>query len=207
MAAMPEGLTPSQIRRDRVFWLILVSAVLGVGLSRGLTAHIIAAITDKGFTAGVAAQVLSAATLLGLAGSLVAGFAMDHFRTARILSAFGLALAVGSLLFALATASVGGLPVLVAGLAIQAAAIAGLIPGTTYMLTRFVGMRSFGEAYAMQVVIQGIAMGVAPPLFGMIFDSAGSYAPVYWIVTGGAVAATLLYPLLGPYRYRVAGGR
>jgi len=201
-APVPEGLTPPEIRRYRIFWLIMLTAVLGGGLNAGLTAHIIAAITDKGFTATTAAGVLSAATLAGLAGTLVAGFAMDHFRTARILSMFGLTAAVGCLLFAVANASFGGLALLIAGLAMQRAAMAGLGPGTTYMLTRFVGMRSFGETFAMQVVVQGMAMGITPPLFGMIFDSTGSYALVYAIVIGGAAAGALVYLVLGPYRYR-----
>ena len=202
-----EGLTPAQIRRDGSFWLIMLSAVLGGGLNAGLSAHIIAAITDKGFTPTVAAGVLSAATLMGLAGTLAAGFAMDYFRTTRILSVFGVAAALGCLLFAVATASVGGLPLLVGGLAIQRAAMAGLMPGSTYMLTRFVGMRSFGEAYAMQVVVQGIAMGIAPPLFGVIYERTGSYSPSYAIIIAGAIAGSVVYLLLGPYRYRADVGR
>jgi len=202
-----EGLTPAQIRRDGSFWLIMLSAVLGGGLNAGLSAHIIAAITDKGFTPTVAAGVLSAATLMGLAGTLAAGFAMDYFRTTRILSVFGMAAALGCLLFAVATASVGGLPLLVGGLAIQRAAMAGLMPGSTYMLTRFVGMRSFGEAYAMQVVVQGIAMGIAPPLFGVIYERTGSYSPSYAIIIAGAIAGSVVYLLLGPYRYRADVGR
>jgi len=202
-----EGLTPEQIRRDGSFWLIMLSAVLGGGLNAGLSAHIIAAITDKGFTPTVAAGVLSAATLMGLVGTLAAGFAMDYFRTTKILSAFGMAAALGCLLFALATAAVGGLPLLVGGLAIQRAAMAGLMPGSTYMLTRFVGMRSFGEAYAMQVVVQGIAMGIAPPLFGIIYERTGSYSPSYAIIIAGAIAGSAVYLLLGPYRYRADVGR
>src|SRR5512139_1429663 len=196
-----EGLAPPEIRRDGTFWLIMLTAVLGGGLNAGLTAHIIAAITDKGFTPTVAASVLSAATLVGLVGTLAAGFAMDHFRTARILSVFGLTSALGTALFAVATVAFGGLPLLIVGLATQRAALAGLGPGTTYMLTRFVGMRSFGEAFAMQVVVQGIAMGFAPPLFGMLFERAGSYAPVYWVLIGAAVAGAAVYLTLGPYRY------
>lgn len=196
-----EGLTPPEIRRDRVFWLIMLSAVLGGGINAGLTAHIIAAITDKGFSPTVAASVLSAATLVGLVGTLAAGVAMDHFRTARILSVFGLTSAFGTGLFALATAAFGGLPLLVVGLATQRAALAGLGPGTTYMLTRFVGMRSFGEAFAMQVVVQGIAMGFTPPLFGMLFERYGSYAPTYWIIGVGAIIGATVYLVLGPYRF------
>lgn len=202
-----EGLTPPEIRRDRVFWLVMLTAVLGGGINAGLTAHIIAAITDKGFSPTVAASVLSAATLVGLVGTLAAGVAMDHFRTARILSVFGLTSALGTALFAVATAAFGGLPLLVIGLATQRAALAGLGPGTTYMLTRFVGMRSFGEAFAMQVVVQGLAMGITPPLFGMLFERHGSYAPTYWIIGIGAVVGAVIYLVLGPYRYATLARR
>jgi MFS family permease len=207
VAVAPEGLTPPEFRRDRIFWLVLLAAVLGGGLNAGLTAHIIVAITDKGFSATVAAQIFSAATLISLVGTLAAGFVMDHFRTSRILGCFGLVSALGCLLFALTTAAAGGLPLLIAGLGMQRAGMAGLVPATPYLLTRFVGMRSFGEAFAMHVFVGGVAMGLAPPLFGMIFDRTGSYMPVYWIVMGGALAGALIYPLLGSYRYRVLGGR
>ncbi|MEO8308017.1 MAG: MFS transporter [Pseudomonadota bacterium] len=196
-----EGLTPPQIRRDRAFWLVVLTAMLGSGLNVGLTAHIIAAITDKGFTQTVAAQVLSAATLVGLVGTLAVGFAMDYFRTARFMSVVGLLSAIGAFLFAMASATVGGLPLLIGGLAIQRTAMAAMPAATNYMQTRFVGMRSFGEAFAMQVVVVGIAMGITPPLFGMIYEKYGSYAPVYWIVVGGAAVGAVVYLLLGPYRY------
>jgi MFS family permease len=203
-AAAPtlEGLTPPEIRRDRAFWLIVLAAVLGGGFYAGLNAHIVAAITDKGFTATVAAQALSASTLVGLVGTLAGGFAVDHFRTPRIMAVFGLMSAAGGLLFALASSAWGGLGLLVTAMAIQGTAFAAMRPGATYVQTRFVGLRSFGEANAIQIVFQGIAMGITPPLFGMIYERAGSYAPVYWMVVGGAVAGALLYLVMGPYRYR-----
>lgn len=201
-----EGLTPAEIRRDRAFWLVVLTAVLGSGVNAGLTAHIIAAITDKGFTQSTAAAVLSAATFIGLAGTLAAGIAMDHFRTARVMSIFALLMVVGSVIFGLASVTVGGLALLVIGLGIHRIGFHAMMPGTTYLQTRFVGMRFFGEAFAIQVLVQAIAMGLTPPLFGMIYDRTGSYATMYWIVAAGSLAATLLYPLLGPYRYK-AGSR
>jgi MFS family permease len=206
-AAVPpalEGMTPAQIRRDRVFWLIVLSAVLGGGFNVGFTAHIIAAITDKGFTSTAAAGVLSAGTLLGLIGALTIGFALDRLKTARIMSVFGLISALGIGLFGVATVAFGGLPLLVTGLAVQRIAMAALPPGTNYLQTRFVGMRSFGEAFAMQVVAQGIAMALTPPLFGMLFERTGSYAAMYWIVMAAALAGTVVYLLLGPYRFGAA---
>jgi MFS family permease len=204
-APLAEGLTPPQFRRDRTFWLILLAGVLTAGLYAGMLTHIIAAITDKGFSPTTAAGVLSVATLAGIVGTLAAGFAMDHFRTARFLSAFSLTATLGILLFAIGNAAFGGLVLVVTGLAVLRAAVAGMMPGTTYMLTRFVGMRAFGEAFAMVVFVQGIAMGLASPLFGIIFDRTGSYAGVYWIMgTGTAIAAALYLTALGPYRYNAA---
>lgn len=206
-ATQAEGLTPPQIRRDRIFWCIVFAAVLGRGLNVGFTAHVIAAITDKGFTATVAARTLSIATFLGLAGTVIAGLSMDHTRTAKFMSVFSVLNALGILLFAIAGASSGGWPLTLTGLAIQCAAIAAMIPGTTYLQTRFVGMRYFGEAFAMFVVVTGIAYGVTPALFAMIFDGTGSYSLVYWIMGGAAVAAAALYATLGGYRFGTGSGR
>ena len=84
------GMTAAELRRNRVFWLCVLAMVLGAALNVGLAAHIVAAITDKGFSATVAAGALSVATLVSLVGAFAGGFALDHFRTARILSVFGL---------------------------------------------------------------------------------------------------------------------
>jgi MFS family permease len=193
------------MRRDRTFWLILLAAVLTGGLYQGLLTHIIAAITDKGFSPTTAAGILSAATLTGIIGTLAAGFALDQFRTARILAAFGLAAVLGILLFAAGSVALGGAALVVTGLAIYRLGTAAMMPSTSYMLTRFVGMRAFGEAFAMVVFVQGIAMGLASPLFGFIFDRTGSYAAVYWIVAAGAATAAIIYlTALGPYRYNAA---
>lgn len=206
-ATQPAGLSPPQIRRDHVFWFIVLGAVLGRGLSVGLTAHVIAAITDKGFTATVAARTLSIATFLGLAGTVIAGLVIDRTRSAKFMSAFSIVNAVGLLLFGIASVSTGGWPLVLTGLAIQATAIAAMIPGTTYLMTRFVGMRYFGEAFAMFVVVTGIAYGVTPALFAMVFDHTGSYSLVYWIMGAAAVAAAAFYMTLGAYRFRADTGR
>jgi MFS family permease len=131
---------------------------------------------------------------------------MDHFRTAKVMSGFAVLMAVGALVFGLASAAVGGLALLVAGLGMQRIGYHAMMPGTNYMQTRFVGMRSFGEAFAMQVVVLSIAMAFFPPLFGMIYDRTGSYEVMYWMVSGGALLGALVYLVVGPYRYE-AGAR
>jgi len=201
------GMTASQVRRDGTFWLIVLLAVLGGGLNQGMMTHVIAAITDKGFSATVAAGALSISTLMGIAGALAGGFAVDYFKTARPIAVFTMLAAFGALLFALVTTSFGGLALLVTAMAMQGAATAAILPIATYLQTRFFGLRAFAETNAVQIVFQGMAMAATPPLFGMIYDRHGSYAPVYWIMIGGAVLGSLIYLTLGPYRYAADIGR
>jgi MFS family permease len=118
------------------------------------------------------------------------------------MAVFGLLSAAGVVLFALANRSVGGLPLLIAGMGVQGAAIAAMRPGATYLQTRFLGLRAFAEANAIQVVFQGLAMATAPPLFGIIYDRTGSYAPAYWMLVAAAVGGAGIFLALGPYRYR-----
>lgn len=200
-----EGMTAAEVRRDRVFWLIVLTAILIGGLYQGLITHIVAAIVDKGFSPTAAAGAMSASTLVGLAGAFAGGFALDHFRGARVLAVFPALLGVGVALLGVVSASFGGLPLLIAAVGLQGAAVSAMRPGLTYLLTRFVGLRAFGEANAIQVVFSGLAMAASPPLFGVIYDRAGSYGPMYWILAGGAAAAAAVYMFLGPYRFGMAG--
>jgi len=200
-----EGMTASQVRGDRTFWLIVLTAVLFGGLYQGLITHIVAAIVDKGFSATAAAGAMSASTLVGLAGAFAGGFALDHFRGVRVFAVFPALLGVGVALLGVVSASFGELPLLIMAVGLQGAAVSAMRPGLTYLLTRFVGLRAFGEANAIQVVFSGLAMAASPPLFGIIYDKTGSYGPMYWILAGGAGAAAVVYMLLGPYRYGTAG--
>jgi cyanate permease len=65
-------------------------------------------------------------------------------------------------------------------------------------------MRSFGQAFALQVVAQGLAMAITPPLFGKLYEWTGSYTPMYWSVFIAALAGAGIYLLLGPYRFGAA---
>jgi MFS family permease len=202
-----EGMTAAEVRRDSTFWLIVLLAVLSGGLNQGMITHVVAAITDKGFSMTVAAEALSIATLMGIIGTFAGGFTVDYFKTARPVCMFSLVAALGALLFALVKASFGGLPLLIAAMALQGAASAAMRPIATYLQIRFFGLRAFAETNAIQIIFQGMAMAITPPLFGMIYDREGSYALVYWTMVGGALLGALIYLALGPYRYAADIGR
>jgi cyanate permease len=69
-----------------------------------------------------------------------------------------------------------------------------------YMVSRYFGLRAFGEIYGYVFAAFTLGGVIGPPLMGIGFDSTGSYS----LVLGGFVVTTLmavgLLTQMGPYR-------
>jgi cyanate permease len=69
-----------------------------------------------------------------------------------------------------------------------------------YLVSRYFGLRAFGEIYAYVLAIYTLGAVVGPLLMGVSFDSTGSYdlvlIPFLLLTFAGAVLMTRL----GPYR-------
>jgi hypothetical protein len=69
-----------------------------------------------------------------------------------------------------------------------------------YTVSRYFGLRAFGEIYGYAFAVFTLAGVIGPPVMGMGFDATGSYR----FVLGGFAVATLtaagLMTRLGPYR-------
>jgi MFS family permease len=93
----------------------------------------------------------------------------------------------------------------VGGLAFVAAVLVGLGQGAefdimAYMVSRYFGLRAFGEIYSYAFAAFTLGGVIGPLLMGIGFDATGSYS----LVLAGFVVATLmaagLMTQLGPYR-------
>ncbi|MCA3254807.1 MAG: MFS transporter, partial [Alphaproteobacteria bacterium] len=68
-----------------------------------------------------------------------------------------------------------------------------------FMVSRYFGMKNYGFLYSLQTLAMMFFAGIAPPIFGRIYDSAGSYDPILTAVGIGFLAAPLLLLTLGRY--------
>lgn len=70
---------------------------------------------------------------------------------------------------------------------------------TTYLTTRYVGMRNFGAIFGLVSTLIALSAGIGPFVAGAIYDATGAYD---LLLMGGCAVAVIVGPLmsgLGPY--------
>ena len=139
-------------------------------------------------------------SVIGIAlivGRLVAGYLLDRIFAPYVAVAFTLLPLVGVVLLLVAVS----VPT-----AIVAALLVGLGLGAevdliAFLLSRYLGMRAFGEIYGYLFALFMLGNGVGPVVLGASFQSTGSYTPALVACAAGLVLASVLVLRLGPYRY------
>jgi MFS family permease len=190
------GLTVKEAWFSATFWVMCTALFLVSLALNGCLIHLVPLLTDRGIspkTAALSASVLGGATLLGRLGT---GFLLDRFFAGNVAIVFFSLGALGVLM--LWTGAGGWLSFLVAillGLGIGAEG--DIMP---YLVSRYFGLRAFGEIYAYVLAIYTLGAVVGPILMGFAFDATGSYDLVlipFLVVT---LAGALLLTRLGPYK-------
>lgn len=90
-------------------------------------------------------------------------------------------------------------------LAFVAAVLVGLGQGAEldlipYLVSRYFGLRAFGEIYGSAFAVFTLGGVVGPLLMGMGFDSTGSYRLALGVFAMATLTAAGLMTRLGPYR-------
>jgi MFS family permease len=187
------------LRTSWQFWLLAIAFFLVVVTANGPLIHAVALLTDRGISIERATAALSAAGLAMILGRMLAGYCLDKF--------FGPYVAV---------ASVGGAMI---GLGLLISPARGLIPiaGTIlcglgmgaegdivpYFVSRYFGLRAFGQIYGYLFAVFMVGVGVGPSLLGFSFDRWHSYAPMFLFFEAGLLVACVMFLRLGPYRFRI----
>lgn len=196
-----EGLTIGEALRDRVFWLITFNALLGLVIFIGMSSHMVAALIGKGFSQTTAVLMTTIALLAGLGGTIVGGFLVDHFQTAKVAVPFALASAVGAVLLLFVTSSLGGVPMLVAAVALGGFAFAAARPMGTYFQTRYFGLKSFTEILGVQFTFANIITSASAPLVGLIYDRTHSYQLAFVLMIVAPLMSAVIWLILPKYRF------
>lgn len=195
-----EGMTTGEALRSGTFWLMFTAFFL-VGISIvGILIHLVPLLTDRGVpahSAALATSVLGAAVIMG---RVISGYLLD--RTSASLVAF--------LFLSGATLGVLLLWSGLKGVAIYAATfLIGIGMGAendviAYLVSRYFGLRSYGEVYGYALMSFALGGVVGPLLMGIGFDRTGSYQLVLGLFFFILMAGALLMTRLGPYRAHTA---
>ena len=199
LAAQPQknGLTLRAAFRTRAFWLI-AAAFLPISFANGAPMPNMENILR---TARLGpAEVVQLTSLIGVAivvGRLTGGWLVDRIWAPLVGAGLLVCAALGC--FILSQGQVGFYPACAAVLLLSLSA--GVeFDLLSYLIARYVGVRSYGTVFSVLFGIFAIGGGGGPPLLGHAFDASGSYSgglrvcAVSLLIAGGVLLALGRYP-------------
>jgi MFS family permease len=178
-AAAGPDLTLGQVVRTPQFAAIALTHFACCAAHSGPIFHMVTHAIDRGVPAMAAATVLSVAGLASLSGKIGCGIFADRVGAKRTLVA-GLALqAVAIALYLLS----GGLGSFYALALVFGFAYGGVMPLYAILVREYFGERVMGAAFGAVSLAATLGMALGPWAGGWLFDALGSYA---WMFVGSA---------------------
>jgi MFS family permease len=193
-----EGMAWRDARRSKAFSLMVGAIFLVSASVHGCVLHLVPLLSDQGVSSNrvaLATSLLGSALLIGRVGS---GYLLDRFFAPRVAMCLFGAAACGIALLRMGAAS---------GLVFLAVFLIGLGMGAevdviAYLVSRYFGLRAFGEVYGYAFASYVLAGALGPWLMGLGFDRSGSYGSVLVGFLLATLLAVVLMTRLGPYRFR-----
>ena len=178
-AGIGPELTVGQALRTPQFVAIAFTHFACCAAHSGPIFHMVANAIDHGVTAMAAATVLSAAGAASFVGRILCGLLADRVGVKRTLVA-GLALQAAAIALYLVTRELGAFY----GLAVMfGLAYGGVMPLYAVLVREFFGQRIMGAVFGAVSTAATLGMAVGPVTGGWLYDSFGHYA---WMFIGSA---------------------
>ena len=183
--------------RTATFWQVLCAyCFVGTGI-HGCLIHMPAMLSDRGSSLKVAALAASLIGAGSMTGRLMSGYLLDRFFAPKVA-----ALTFGGVALAMASLAVFSQ----IDIALLAAFVIGLGFGAegdiiAYLISRYFGLRSFGEIYGYAFSAFVITGAFGPLLMGAGFDQTRSYVLPLMTFSLAALIAAVFVARLGPYQY------
>jgi len=190
------GMTLAEAARSRRFWTLVVALFVASGAATVISANAVPLLIDRGLAPQTAANLAGLYGLAVIAGRIIVGSLADRFWAPPIAFAFLAPAAIASVLIVTTPLTLPIAAALVVILGLATGAEGDLL---SYLVTRYFGIKSYGQIFSCIFVAFIAAIAVAAPLSGWAYDLAKSYTPVMIAAAVGWVTCGLLFLTLGPY--------
>jgi predicted MFS family arabinose efflux permease len=194
---------PGTAGRDAIrsyqFWTIGIAAILFASAILGTIGHLVPYLTDRGIDRQTAASMMVGVGISTIIGRLVSGYLLDRY-FAPYVAAFFFSLPLVSLALLISGATGFGLFLAIIGLGLGLGAEIDLMG---FLVSRYFGIRSFGEIYGYVFALFALGSGFGPMAHGFAFDFSGSYNVSHMVSIALVISAAMLLLRLGPYGFPV----
>lgn len=191
------GLTLREALRDPKIQRIAFAIMLQSIVFTGFTLHLFPMLGASGLAEKDAAFITGFIGLGLLAGQLITGWLADRVRGSLLPVASFLLPGIGYLLILQGS---GNEALLALGVVIAGYGSGAVINITTYLTTRYAGVRHFGKIFGIISSLMGLGAGLGPVIAGKVFDVSGSYSAYLLLGLMLACLASVAVTRLGPYR-------
>lgn len=190
------GVTLPVAMRTRQFWIIGIGFLLvSLGVA-GIISNLPPMLIGRGFSSAQAGQMAALIGVSVVLGRLVVGYLLDRFWGPGIAAVLMALPAASCLVLASSDLSPSSTAVAVFVVGFAAGAEFDII---AYFVSRYFGMKHYGKIYSIQYMIFFLGAGIAPALFGRVYDTTGSYDPILLAVAGAFLLAATMLLFLGRY--------
>jgi len=179
-----------QALKSRTFWHIALSLLCQAMIVSAVVTHIMPYLTSIHMTRTNAGLVASALSLVSISGRLGLGWLGDRFDKRRVIAIAFAMMCAG--LLCLGFASSDAIWALVPFLILLGIGYGGNNTLRASAIREFFGRDNFGAIHGFVLGIIALGSIAGPPLAGWVFDSSGSYQPIWLAFAGLALAAMLV---------------
>ncbi|MFC1873275.1 MFS transporter [Chloroflexota bacterium] len=183
--------------KSRAFWHIGISYMLHIGAWSALMIHIMPYLTSPsvGMERTTAGLVAMAVPLVSIVFRLPAGWLADVFDKRLIRAISLVAAAIG--LAAFSFVENGSSLLLITAVTFTGIGVSGIIPLRAPLIRQYFGINSFATIFGLQGIFFMAGSVVVPPLVGWVYDTNGTYYPV-WLILASACLLSVVVMLTTP---------
>jgi len=163
----------------------------------GIVGHLVPLLTDRGLEVRQATATLSAVGLSTIAGRLMSGYLLDRFFAPYVTAVLFLLPLVGVSILA---AGAGGSAPLLAAITLGFG-LGAEVDVIGFMVSRYFGLRAYGEIYGCLFAIFTVGTGLGPVLMGLSFDATRSYNGALTVFGVALICASIVVSRLGRYTF------
>ncbi|MEL7297124.1 MAG: MFS transporter, partial [Pseudomonadota bacterium] len=184
------------------FWLMAVGLLLVSAGIAGLITNLVPMLIDKGVARQEVGKLAGLIGISVICGRLITGFLLDHLWAPLVAAVFLSSPALAAVLLNVDTFNPTTLTIAIVIVGFAAGAELDLF---AYLASRYFGLKHYGAIYGSLYVAFSIGAGIAPFLFGLVFDWHQSYAFALQVVVVASLAGGAMMLALGPYPAQFPG--
>lgn len=194
---MPQG-TNNDVKwiiKTRAFWYIGAASMFQMAAMNAAVVHMMPCLTGVGMKRSSAGLVAMLVPLVSLPVRIPFGMLADVFKKKYVMAFSIFLLGVGILLFRFID---GSSFVLTLVFAITLGfGMGGFMPIRPPIIREYFGTQSFGTIFGLTSIFITIGAVASPPLAGWVYDTLGTYNPM-WLILGGLAMVGAIVMLIIP---------